>query len=190
MQKLSEEAKLSKPYTNHCIRATCITNLDDNDIETRHIMGLSGHKSESAIRSYTKRLSEKKKRQMSDILINCTKSNVEPQPKVCRQSINSEVIETQAADQDNSIPDLLGDDIEFEAVLKEIQNYENNENQTSINKNSVNQTSNESSVSLMNNNVPEVVTNCTSNTFQKFQLPQGFAIQNNNNSNISFHFHQ
>ena len=51
------------------------------------------------------------------------------------------IIETQAADQDNSIPDLLGDDIEFEAVLKEIQNYENNENQTSINKNSVNQTS-------------------------------------------------
>jgi hypothetical protein len=78
---------------------------------------------------------------MSDILINCTKSNVEPQPNVCRQSINSEFIETQAADQDNSIPDLLGDDIEFEAVLKEIQNYENNENQTSINKNSVNQTS-------------------------------------------------
>jgi site-specific recombinase XerD len=65
MQKLSEEAKLSKPYTNHCIRATCITNLDDNDIETRHIMGLSGHKSESAIRSYTKRLSEKKK--LSDV---------------------------------------------------------------------------------------------------------------------------
>ena len=59
-------------------------------------------------------------------------------------------------------------------------------------------TSNESSVSLMNNNVPEVVThhapevvtNCASNTFQKFQLPQGFAIQNINNSNISFHFHQ
>jgi hypothetical protein len=47
----------------------------------------------------------------------------EPQPNVCRQSINSEFIETQAADQDNSIPDLLGDDIEFEAVLKEIQNY-------------------------------------------------------------------
>ena len=74
---------------------------------------------------------------MSDILINCTKSNVESQPKGCRQSINSEVIETQAADQDNSIPDLLGDDIEFEAVLKEIQNYENNENHTCINNNSV-----------------------------------------------------
>jgi hypothetical protein len=43
------------------------------------------------------------------------------------------IIETQAADQDNSIPDLLGDDIEFEAVLKEIQNYENNGNQTCIN---------------------------------------------------------
>jgi hypothetical protein len=37
----------------------------------------------------------------------------------------------------------------------------------------------------MNNNVPEVVTNYPSNTFQIFQLPQGFAIQNINNSNIS-----
>jgi hypothetical protein len=32
-------------------------------------MGLSGHKSESAVRAYSKRLSEKKTREMSDILI-------------------------------------------------------------------------------------------------------------------------
>ena len=35
MAKLSKETKLSKRYTNYCIRAICITNLDENGIETR-----------------------------------------------------------------------------------------------------------------------------------------------------------
>jgi hypothetical protein len=66
--KISQVCNLSKRYTNHCMRSTCLTALDDNGIETRHIMGLSGHKSESAVRAYSKRLSEKKTRQISDIL--------------------------------------------------------------------------------------------------------------------------
>jgi hypothetical protein len=68
MAKISQVCNLSKRYINHCIRSTCITALDDNGIETRHIMGLSGHKSESTVRAYSKRLSEKKTRQMSDML--------------------------------------------------------------------------------------------------------------------------
>jgi hypothetical protein len=52
MAKISQVCNLSKRYTNHCIRSTCITALYDNGIETRHIMGLSGHKSESAVRAY------------------------------------------------------------------------------------------------------------------------------------------
>lgn len=64
MAKVSEEAKLSKRYTNHCIRATCITNLDENGIETRHIMEISGNKSESSVRSYTKRLGENKQKKL------------------------------------------------------------------------------------------------------------------------------
>ncbi|XP_066925857.1 uncharacterized protein [Clytia hemisphaerica] len=38
-------------YTNHCIRATSISMLDDVGMEARHIMTVSGHKSESSIRS-------------------------------------------------------------------------------------------------------------------------------------------
>ena len=52
MKKLSKEANLSHIYTNHCIRATCITLLDRAGVEARHIMAISGHKSESSIRSY------------------------------------------------------------------------------------------------------------------------------------------
>ena len=54
MKKISIEAKLCKIYTNHCIRATTITILDSCGYEARHIMSVSGHRSESSIRSYAK----------------------------------------------------------------------------------------------------------------------------------------
>ena len=52
MKTISREAKLSKIYTNHSIRATSVTILDSSGFEARHIMAVSGHKSESSIRSY------------------------------------------------------------------------------------------------------------------------------------------
>ena len=63
MKKLSIEAKLSCVYTNHSIRATTITILDECGYEARHIMALSGHRSESSIR-----LSLSTKRKMSETL--------------------------------------------------------------------------------------------------------------------------
>ncbi|XP_062593498.1 uncharacterized protein LOC134254976 [Saccostrea cucullata] len=68
MANLSAEAKLSKRYTNHCIRATSISTLDHQGIEARHIMSVSGHKNETSIKSYSSKLSDQKKREMSDIL--------------------------------------------------------------------------------------------------------------------------
>lgn len=55
---------LSTLYTNHCIRATCITNLDQRGIEARHIMSVSGHKSETSIKSYSRCVSETNKQEM------------------------------------------------------------------------------------------------------------------------------
>jgi hypothetical protein len=68
MVKISEDCGLSRKYKNHCIRSTCITVLDEGGVETRHIIGLSGHKSESSVKSYCSRLSDNKKREMSEIL--------------------------------------------------------------------------------------------------------------------------
>lgn len=58
MKTLSSKAKLSRVYTNHCLRATSITLLDG--YEARHVMAISGHKSESSIRSYARTSSEQK----------------------------------------------------------------------------------------------------------------------------------
>ena len=58
---ISKEAELSKIYTNHSIRATAVTILDKRGYEARHIMAVSGHKSESSLRSYCKTDISKKK---------------------------------------------------------------------------------------------------------------------------------
>ena len=51
-------------YTNHCIRATCITSLDSAGFESRDIMTVSGHRSESSLKHYSK-TSDSWKREMS-----------------------------------------------------------------------------------------------------------------------------
>ena len=67
MKKISTEANCSRVYTNHCLRATTVTTLDSEGFEARHIMGVSGHKSENSIRSYS-RVDEQTKREMSRAL--------------------------------------------------------------------------------------------------------------------------
>jgi len=53
MKTISVDCKLSQEYTNHCIRSTAVSILDNNNFEARHIMRVSGHKSESSsIRPY------------------------------------------------------------------------------------------------------------------------------------------
>ena len=53
MTRISKELELSQTYTNHCIRTTAVSLLDGCNLEARHIMRVSGHKSESSIRSYS-----------------------------------------------------------------------------------------------------------------------------------------
>ena len=76
MKKISEDASLSESYTNHCIRATCITILDQNNTEARHILSVTGHSSASSLRSYAK-TSTTKRQEMSSLLASKS-SNTEP----------------------------------------------------------------------------------------------------------------
>ena len=68
MSSISKEIQLSYQYTNHCIRATAVSLLDECNFEARHIMRVSGHKSESSIRSYSRSLSEVKQKEISHSL--------------------------------------------------------------------------------------------------------------------------
>ena len=68
MKSLSDKAKLSCIYTNHCIRATTVTNLNEKGFEARDITATTGHKSETSIKSYASRCPDNKHRKMSDAL--------------------------------------------------------------------------------------------------------------------------
>ncbi|XP_071180979.1 uncharacterized protein [Mytilus edulis] len=68
MNEISKMANLSHIYTNHSCRATTIHLLDEADIPSRHIMTVTGHKSETSLKTYSGKTCEKKKRHMSEIL--------------------------------------------------------------------------------------------------------------------------
>lgn len=77
MPKISRMIPLSQIYTNHCIRATCITALDASGYEARHIMKVSGHKSEASIRSYTDKLTDSRKRKIAETISSALGSSQE-----------------------------------------------------------------------------------------------------------------
>lgn len=78
MSLISKELKLSQKYTNQCIRATAVSLLDECNFEARHIMPVLGHKSESSIRSYSRRLWEVKQKEISHAPSSaCSVENVE-----------------------------------------------------------------------------------------------------------------
>ena len=70
MPKLSLKYKLSQRYTNHSIRVTSVQTLEDVNVEGRHIVRISGHKSINSIQSYAKRLSAARKLRISATFAN------------------------------------------------------------------------------------------------------------------------
>ena len=67
MKNLSKQLNLSKLCTNHSLRATTITLLDNKDFEARHIISISGNKTESSIRSNS-RTDDTQKRKIAKAL--------------------------------------------------------------------------------------------------------------------------
>lgn len=61
MKVISREINLSIMYTNHSIRATSVTVLDEAGLEAHHILAVSGHRSERIIQNYSRTGFNKKK---------------------------------------------------------------------------------------------------------------------------------
>lgn len=116
MKKISERANLANHYTNHCIRATVVSTLDDGGFEARHIMAQTGHKSEASIKSYAKKCPVKKKREMSHCLANAIKNDdaqaaaqpiEEPPPKISKPSATISVPTENPEIIANAVPEVL-----------------------------------------------------------------------------------
>lgn len=68
MKMISKEAGLSKVYTNHSVRSTGITLWTEAGVENRHIMAISGHRSEQSLAHYNSRPSTSQLHRCSSIL--------------------------------------------------------------------------------------------------------------------------
>ncbi|KAK3108815.1 hypothetical protein FSP39_016314 [Pinctada imbricata] len=65
MRDVVKAADLTESYTPHCLRATAIQKMNDAGHEARYIMYMSGHRSESSLRSYNRECSTKQKKDLS-----------------------------------------------------------------------------------------------------------------------------
>ena len=84
MGKISTAAKLSRRYTNHSLRSTCISILDSQGFEARDICNISGHRSEASLKSYIGLPCDSKKQQLSDALSSTLSSgSVTKKRKTC-----------------------------------------------------------------------------------------------------------
>ena len=88
MKTISSKAELSNIYTNHCIRATAITVLDEAGVEARHIMSVSGQ----SIRRYCK-TSVATKRSMSKTLSDFTDTSSSSSIVEHEQGCSTSIIE-------------------------------------------------------------------------------------------------
>ena len=68
MAHMSDEFKLSKRYTNHCLRVTAISVLDQSGVAGRHIIRISGHKNEESLKNYSRKITNAKKRSISETI--------------------------------------------------------------------------------------------------------------------------
>ena len=68
LKLMSSRAGIQPHLTNHCLRATSVTVLSDNNCETRHIKSVTGHKSDHSIESYNDRPSLDQQKKMSEAL--------------------------------------------------------------------------------------------------------------------------
>jgi hypothetical protein len=143
MANMSKKYALSQRYTNHSIRVTSLQLLEDNNIEGRHIIRVSGHKSVDSVKTYARRLSTSRKRKnISSILSTSIASNNKDENKSPKRSVvTSNAIQVPSSlrtSEFKQFADELKDDNSFflQDIADEILLYllgESRENSFSIN---------------------------------------------------------
>ena len=97
MANMSTKYGLSQRYTNHSIRVTSLQVLEDENIEGRHIIRVSGHKNVDSVKNYARRLSTARKRNISSILSNSVSTT--KKPKISNETVESSSQMVPSVDQ-------------------------------------------------------------------------------------------
>ena len=88
MKTIAKKAGCSQMYTNHSLRATTVTVLDEAGFASRDIMAVTGHKSESSLKHYS-RTSNAKKELMSTVIA----SRMQENTSVAREEIGDQMLD-------------------------------------------------------------------------------------------------
>lgn len=119
MKTISINAGLSKIYTNHCIRATVVDVMLENDFKNREVMYTTGHKSETSLNSYSTKLAAKKKREISQCLAKQLQQDEPPHKKKTADETPEPVVQKSAEDVP---PDFLN------MELAQVEEWDNDQN--------------------------------------------------------------
>ena len=98
MKLISESAKLSKPYTNHCLRATAVVHLKEAGVEDRTICEISGHKNPASLAAYD-RVSPVRACELSAKIDNPASSS-----SVCKATLQAACVVSPLTDVTNAAP--------------------------------------------------------------------------------------
>ncbi|CAC5420454.1 unnamed protein product [Mytilus coruscus] len=186
-------------YTNHCLRATAITLLDQDGFEARDIMAVSGHRSENSIRSYS-RTDEGKKRKMSSCIsdaISKSVGNVEaPATKVSKDDhadLRLAVPRLDNAEQNNINP-VLQDQrgpVDLETDLADMDFLELSSSQEHVLMQSLSEVTTNNKTDLSDNSVKTIASRCESTsralTERRLNVPNNLVFHNGNNLHIHYH---
>ena len=114
LSNMSVKYQLSQRYTNHSVRVTSLQALEDANVEGRHIIRISGHKSEESIKCYARKLSAARKRSISAVLSNAVDFNKENLVPTNTQVNNTNDINSSSSKQPRkelSTPSISNKDI-------------------------------------------------------------------------------
>lgn len=117
MKTLSEQAGLSKKYTNHSLRATTVHVLDAARIPSRHIMTVTGHKSVTSLKTYSGQTDMNTKKFMSRKL--SEKTNVMNTPTLQNNIPDLPLLPLTNSQELAVIEDVLHDSFDNSAVCNE-----------------------------------------------------------------------
>ena len=68
MKNISKKAGTKKTYTNHCVRATTVTDLYQAGVDTQQICAITKHRNESTLKHYISSRSDEQKKHASSVL--------------------------------------------------------------------------------------------------------------------------
>lgn len=140
MSNISSAAHLSKNYTNHSLRSTCVTLLNESGESATNIIKITGHASANSLKSYTDKISTSKRKSMcatiSDGLYGEHNETI-----VKKAKVTPSATVTREAFENKKVDDILGNasettnEFENDGVDNILRNFNFDYNQLTNNSN-------------------------------------------------------